>query len=68
LLETLFVLSFNHQNPQSGLIALTVVHIATPAQEKMKSWWRISRSSKTMISSRPGLTANPQSAACEGRV
>jgi hypothetical protein len=23
LLETLFVLSFNHQNPQSGLIALT---------------------------------------------
>jgi hypothetical protein len=24
LLETLFVLSFNHQNPQSGLIALTI--------------------------------------------
>jgi hypothetical protein len=26
LLESLFVLSFNHQNPQLGLIALTVVH------------------------------------------
>jgi hypothetical protein len=24
LLESLFVLSFNHQNPQLGLIALTV--------------------------------------------
>jgi hypothetical protein len=24
LLETLFVLSFNHQNPQLGLIALTI--------------------------------------------
>jgi hypothetical protein len=31
----------------------------------MKSWWR---SSKTMMSSRRGLAANPQSAACEGRV
>jgi hypothetical protein len=36
-----------------------VIHIATPAQEKMKSWWRISRSSKTMMSSRRGLAANP---------
>jgi hypothetical protein len=27
LLETLFVLSFNHQNPQSGLIALTVTNV-----------------------------------------
>jgi hypothetical protein len=26
LLESLFVLSFNHQNPQLGLIALTVAH------------------------------------------
>jgi hypothetical protein len=25
LLESLFVLSFNHQNPQLGLIALTVM-------------------------------------------
>jgi hypothetical protein len=25
MLESLFVLSFNHQNPQLGLIALTVV-------------------------------------------
>jgi hypothetical protein len=45
-----------------------VVHIATLAQEKMKSCWRISKSSKTMTSSRRGLAANPQSAACEGRV
>jgi hypothetical protein len=45
-----------------------VVHIATPAQEKMKPWWRICRSSKTMISSRCGLAANHQSASCEGRV
>jgi hypothetical protein len=27
LLESLFVLSFNHQNPQLGLIALTLLHI-----------------------------------------
>jgi hypothetical protein len=27
LLESLFVLSFNHQNPQLGLIALTVMHV-----------------------------------------
>jgi hypothetical protein len=26
LLESLFVLSFNHQNPQLGLIALTLCH------------------------------------------
>jgi hypothetical protein len=45
-----------------------VVHIATPAQEKMRSWRRISRSSMTMMSFRRGLAANPQSAACEGRV
>jgi hypothetical protein len=43
-----------------------VVHIATTAKEKMKSWWRISRSSKSTMSSRRGLAANPQSAACEG--
>jgi hypothetical protein len=45
-----------------------VVHIATPAKEKMKSWWRISRSSNTMMISRHGLAAKPQSAPCEGRV
>jgi hypothetical protein len=45
-----------------------VVHVATTAQEKMKSWRRTSRSSKSMMSSRHGLVANPQSAACEGRV
>jgi hypothetical protein len=48
-------------NPPQG------VHIATTAQEKMKSW-RTSRSSKSTMSSRCGLAANPQSAACEGRV
>jgi hypothetical protein len=36
-----------------------IVHIATPAQEKMKSRWRIFRSFKTMMSSRRGLAANP---------
>jgi hypothetical protein len=30
LLETMFVLSFNHQNPQSGLIALKVTHSSGP--------------------------------------
>jgi hypothetical protein len=45
-----------------------VVHIATTAQENMKSWWRISRTSKTIMSSRRGLAANPQSVAYEGRV
>jgi hypothetical protein len=45
-----------------------VVHVATTAQEKMKSWRRTSRSSKSMMSSRRGFAANPQSAACEGRV
>jgi hypothetical protein len=33
----------------------------------MKAWWRISRSSKSTMSSRRGLAANPQSAACEGQ-
>jgi hypothetical protein len=47
---------------------LQVVHIATTAQEKMKTWWRISRSSKSMMSSRRGLATNLQLAACEGRV
>ena len=45
-----------------------VVHVATTAQEKMKSWRRTSRSSKSMMNSRRGLAANPQSVACEGRV
>jgi hypothetical protein len=27
LLESLFVLSFNHQNPQLGLIALTIMNL-----------------------------------------
>jgi hypothetical protein len=44
-----------------------VVHIATTTQEKMKSWRRISRSSKSTMSSRRGVVPNPQSAACEGR-
>jgi hypothetical protein len=44
------------------------VHIAAIAQEKMKSWWRTSRSSKNTMSSRRGLAANPQSVAYEGRV
>jgi hypothetical protein len=45
-----------------------VVHVATTAQEKMKSWRRTSRSSKSTMSSKRGLATNPQSAACEGRV
>jgi hypothetical protein len=45
-----------------------VVHVATTAQEKMKSWRKTSRSSKSTMSSRRGLAVNPQSAACEGRV
>jgi hypothetical protein len=45
-----------------------VVRVATTAQVKMKSWRRTSRISKSMMSSRRGLAANPQSAACEGRV
>jgi hypothetical protein len=50
-----------HQTPQ-------VVHVATTAQEKMNSWRRTSRSSKSTMSSRRGLAANPESAACEGHV
>jgi hypothetical protein len=42
-----------------------VVLVATTAQEKMKLWRRSSRST---MSSRRGLAANPQSAACVGRV
>nr|ACG30406.1 hypothetical protein [Zea mays] len=34
----------------------------------MKLWKETSRSSKTTTSSRCGLAATPQSAACEGRV
>jgi hypothetical protein len=45
-----------------------VVSIATPAQEKTKLWKETTRSSKITTSSRRGLVANPQSAACEGRV
>jgi hypothetical protein len=45
-----------------------VVRVATPAQVKMKSWRRTSRSFKSTMSSRRGLAANPQSVACEGRV
>jgi hypothetical protein len=45
-----------------------VVHVATTAQEKMKTWRRTFRSSMSTMSSRRGLAANPQSAACEGRV
>jgi hypothetical protein len=36
-----------------------VVHIATTAQEKMKSWKETSRSSKITTSSRRGLAATP---------
>ena len=53
-----------HQTPPHP----QVVSIATTAQEKMKLWKEISRSSKITTSSRRGLAANPQSAACEGRV
>jgi hypothetical protein len=52
-----------HQTPPSQ-----VALIATTAQEKTKPWKETSRSSKTTTSSRRGLAANPQSAACEGRV
>jgi hypothetical protein len=45
-----------------------VVHVATTAQEKMKPLRKTSRSSNSMMSFRRGLAANPQSAACEGRV
>ena len=51
-----------HQTPHPQ-----VVSIATTAQEKMKPWKETSRSSKTTTSSRRGLAATPQSAACEGR-
>jgi hypothetical protein len=54
---------FTHQPPPPQ-----VVHVATTTQEKMKSWRRTSMSSKSTMSSRRGLAANPQSAACEGRV
>jgi hypothetical protein len=52
-----------HQTPPPQVIS-----IATPAQEKMKLWKETTRSSKIMMSSRRGLVATPQSAACEGRV
>jgi hypothetical protein len=32
------------------------------------SWWRTSKSSKSIMSSKRGLAANPQSDACEGYV
>jgi hypothetical protein len=52
---------FTHQTPQ-------VVRVATTAQVKMKSWRRTFRSSKSTMSSKRGLAANPQSAACVGCV
>jgi hypothetical protein len=52
---------FTHQT-------LQVVSVATTAQVKMKSWERTSKSSKSTMSSRRGLAANPHSAACVGRV
>jgi hypothetical protein len=45
-----------------------VVHVATTAQEKIKSWRKTSRNSKSTMSFRRGLAANPQSAAYEGRI
>jgi hypothetical protein len=45
-----------------------VVRVATTAQVKMKSWRRTYRSSKSTMSLRHGLVANPQSAACVGSV
>jgi hypothetical protein len=39
--------------------AIQVVHIATTAQEKTKSWKETSRSSKTTTNSRCGLAATP---------
>jgi hypothetical protein len=54
-------LAFHTKPPQ-------VVRVATTTEVKMKSWRRTSRSSKSTMSSRRGLAANPQSAACEGRV
>jgi hypothetical protein len=45
-----------------------VAHIVTTAQEKTKPWKETSRSSKTTTSSRCGLAASPQSAACEGLI
>jgi hypothetical protein len=45
-----------------------VVHVATTAQEKMKSWRRTSKSTKSTMSSRRWLVANPKSAAYEGHV
>jgi hypothetical protein len=35
LLESLFVLSFNHQNPQLGLIALTITLVTSTYVWKM---------------------------------
>jgi hypothetical protein len=45
-----------------------VVLVATTTQERTKPYRRTSRSSKSTMSSRRGLAANPQSAACVGRV
>jgi hypothetical protein len=45
-----------------------VVRVATIALVKMKSWSRTYMSSKNTMSSWRGLVANPQSAACVGRV
>jgi hypothetical protein len=52
---------FTHQTPQ-------VVHVATTTEEKMKLWRKTSKTSKSTMSSRRWFVANPESAACEGRV
>ena len=48
LLESLFVLSFNHQNPQLGLIALTVLYLCRRSVIRglrlkidMGRWWSL---------------------------
>jgi hypothetical protein len=38
LLESLFVLSFNHQNPQLGLIALTIVYASRQLRKHEKNY------------------------------
>jgi transposase InsO family protein len=53
---------------QNGVVERKNMTLIDMAQVKMKSGRRTSRSSKSTMSSRRGLAANPQSAAYVGRV
>jgi hypothetical protein len=69
LLESLFVLSFNHQNPQLGLIALTYAPHLTELQrlQAFRREWPTVQTSTTSPTARRARRASTTSATGRGR-